>query len=157
MCACTNKDGHTVALLLTETKIRLLLFPFTKGNVSCVNAVSLRSIDFSPDNLTSTINMLFVLALITYKDYNCCDLNLDDMFQPVTKDHTFMIRSEIEIITEELEKKLKEVEEEKEIVAKEKRMVAVEKNEIAAKCKAFEIATYKEIVSRRDYFYNQLS
>ena len=65
------------------------------------------------------------------------------MFQPVTKDHTFMIRTEIEIIKEELQKKLKEVEEEKEIVAKEKRMVAVEKNEIAAKCKAFEIAIKK--------------
>ena len=57
--ACTTQDGHTVAVLLTETKVDLLLFPFTKHGVGCVNAVLLSSLEFSIDNILGTTNMLF--------------------------------------------------------------------------------------------------
>lgn len=152
--ACTNEDGHTVAVLLTETKVHLLLFPFTKCGVSCVNAIWLSSVDFSLNNILGTINMLFLLAVITHKDYYC-NIKLEERFCPITKDHTFMIRSEIEMMKDDLEQKLKEVEKEKEVIAMEKRVMAAEKEEIAGKCKAFEVAM-KKLTPEDIAFYCQL-
>ena len=140
--ACKKEDGHTVAVLLTETKLHLLLFPFTKRDTSCVNAIWLNSIDFSDKNTLRMITVLFVLAVITHKDYFSGGINLEERFLPVTKDHTFIIQTEIELMKDELMHKLKEVEKEREVLAKEKRKIAAEKNEIL-KCKAFEVAVKK--------------
>ena len=55
--ACKKEDEHSVAILLTETKVHLLLFPFTTGYVSCVNAIWLQSIEFSENNTLTVIAM----------------------------------------------------------------------------------------------------
>ena len=121
--ACKKEDRHTVAVLLTETKLHLLLFPFTKRDTSCVNAIWLNSIDFSDKNTLRMITVLFVLAVSG-------GINLEERFLPVTKDHTFIIQTEIELMKDELMHKLKEVEKERKVLAKEKRKIAAEKNEI---------------------------
>ena len=86
--------------------------------------------------------MLFLLAVITHKDY-CCDITLEERLWPITKDHTFILMNEIEMMRDDLEQKRKELEKEKEAIEMEKRVVAAEKEEVAVKCKAFEIAMKK--------------
>ena len=48
-------------------------------------------------------------------------LTLDDIFWPISKDYTFIIQTEIEMIKKELEDKLEIVKKEKEMIAMEKR------------------------------------
>ena len=115
-----KEDEHSVAILLTESKVHLLLFPFTTGYVSCVNAVWLQSIEFSESNTLKVIAMLFLLTVITCGDFCSGNIKLDHKFVPVSKDNTFVIETEIEMMKNQLERRLKEVEEEKEMLAREK-------------------------------------
>ena len=141
--ACKKEaDEHSVAILLTKSKVHLLLFPFTTGYVSCVNAVWLQSIEFSENNTLRVIAMLFLLTVITCGDFCSGNIKLEQRFVPVSKDHTFIIETEIEMMKNQLEHRLKEVEEEKKMLAREKMVVAAEKNEMM-KLKAFQIAIEK--------------
>ena len=109
----------------------MLLFPFSKGGVGCVNAIWLHSIEYSENNIFKTIDMLSLLIVVTRQDFYC-KVKLEDRLCPVNKDNHFMIRSEIEVIKDDLEKKLTEVEEERVKVEMEKRVVEAEKKEMAA-------------------------
>ena len=155
--SCTKEDEHTVGLLLTETMVHLVLFPFVfhKGE-TCANAIWLSSIQYTNDDTWSTITMLSLLAVITRRDFYA-KIKLEEKFYPVSKDHHFMIRSETEVIKDDLKKKLAEVDEEKQkvdaekiAVDAEKRAVEAEKEEMVAlkkrmesKCRSFEIAIKK--------------
>lgn len=140
--ACTKKDGHTVGLLLTETQIHVFLFPFTKASVGCVNAIWLQAMEYSENDILGIMNMLCLLAVITWKDVHF-NIKLEDRFWPIRKDHTIVIQNEIEVMKINLEAKLKELEKEREMIAEEKRVMVNEKEEIAAKYKAFEIVMKK--------------
>ena len=111
--SCTRQDEHTVGLLLTETKVHVVFFPFVsgKGNVSCVNSIWLHSIEYSSNNTWNTIGMLSLLVVVTSRDFHF-NIKLEDRLYPIGKDYNFLIKSEIEMMRDEL-KKLKEVEEEK--------------------------------------------
>ena len=145
--SCTKEDEHTVGLLLTETKVHLVLFPFVfaKSSVTCVNAIWLNSIEYSDKNTWNTISMLTMLAVVTRRDFYHKS-NLENRLCPIGKDHHFMIKSEMDIIKDELQKKLTEVEEERAKVEAERRAMKAEKEEMAAlmsKCKSFKIAVNK--------------
>ena len=137
--ACKKEDGHSVAILLTESKVHLILFPFTDGYKSCVNAVWLQSIEFSKQDTSRVIDMLFLLTVITHENFCIDKLKLEETFSPIPKDHTFVIQTEFELMRKELEQKLKEVKEEKEMVAREKEAVAREKEEVAAERNVIEM------------------
>jgi len=111
--SCTRQDEHTVGLLLTETKVHVVFFPFVsgKGNVSCVNSIWLHSIEYSSNNTWNTIGMLSLLVVVTSRDFHF-NIKLEDRLYPISKDYNFLIKNEIEMMRDEL-KKLKEVEEEK--------------------------------------------
>ena len=104
--SCTARDGHTIGLLLTPTQIHIFLFPFSKGRgkgiVGCVNAIWLQQLSYSTDDIVTTMGVLCVLAVVTRKDFQIA-LSLDEIFWPISKDYTFMIETEIEMMKKELE------------------------------------------------------
>lgn len=105
--------------------------------------------------------MLSLLAVIMRRDFYRVS-KLEDRFCPISKDHRFMIKSELKVIKDELEKSA-EVEE---VIAKaeaEKRSMKEEmkalKKEIISKYKSFEVAVNKlsaeEIASISASFKNE--
>ena len=126
--SCTDKDEHMVGLLITESKVHLLLFPFIfNDDVACVNAIWLSSIEYSDNDTWNTITMLSLLAMVTRKDF------YDTRLCPVTKDHQFKIKNEIETIRDELKKELTDLKEERSQLEAEKRALKAKEQDVKAK------------------------
>ena len=119
--------------------MHLLLLPFTNRQVSCVNAVWLQSVEIT-QNTSRIITILFLLTIVIHKNFCSAVVKLQPSFLPVSKDYTFMIQTDIEVMKNKLEERLREVKEM--MLAQEKMVVAAEKKELL-KCKAFEIAIQK--------------
>ena len=105
--SCSRQDGHTLGLLLTETTVHMVFFPFvsSKSNVSCVNSIWLHSIEYSSNNTWNTLDMLSLLIVVTSRDFNF-KIKLEDRLYPIGKDHHFLIKSEIKMMRNELKKRL---------------------------------------------------
>ena len=150
--ACKKEDGHSVAILLTESKVHLLLFPFTNGYKNCINAVWLQSIKYSKQDISGIIDMLFLLTVVTHENFCIDKLKLEERFLPKSKDHTFEIQTEIQLMLEEVKKEKKMVAKEKEELAGEKEALEREKEAVAKEKEALErekeaVAKEKEAVA----------
>ena len=63
-------DSFTIGLLLTPKKIRVFLFQFVKeGYIGCVNAIWLKHMSYSMDDIDTIMRVLYVLATITRKEF----------------------------------------------------------------------------------------